>query len=318
MSGQQDPVIGVDLGATNTKVGLVQVDGGVVCRCSLATEPRQGPDATAERICRAALDLIRQVGLRVADIRGVGIGSPGAVDAESGVVAFWPNVPSWRAVPLRRLFERRLGLPCVVENDGNAAALAEHWIGVGRGLSSLVLLTLGTGIGGGIVLDGRLWRGASGAAGELGHMSIDPSGLACVCGGRGCLQAYAGAPAIVSRMCQALAAGVPTMLAGHEGELTADLVHQAALADDQAARRNICETGRYLGVAASNLMHVLNPPAVVFSGGVAAAGSMLLNPVKEEVARRTLEASRRGVKLAISAVPDDAGIIGAARRFMLA
>jgi len=299
-------------------VGLVQADGRVVCRCALPTEPRQGPEATAERICRAALELIRQVGLRVADIRGVGIGSPGAVDAESGVVGFWPNVPSWRAVPLRRLFERGLGLPCVVENDGNAAALAEHWIGVGRGLSSLVLLTLGTGIGGGVVLDGRLWRGASGAAGELGHVSIDPHGPACACGGRGCLQAYASAPAIVSRMRRALTAGVPSVLAGHEGGLTAELVHQAALADDQAARRNICETGRYLGVAASNLMHVLNPQAIVFSGGVAAAGAMLLNPIKEEVARRTLEAGRRGVKLAISAVPGDAGIIGAARCFMLA
>jgi len=317
-SGPHDLVIGVDLGATNAKVGLVDAEGRVVRRCVLPTEPRKGPEATAERIARAALDLIRQVGVRAADIRGAGIGTPGAVDAERGVVVFWPNVPSWRGVPIRRLFEQRLGLPCVVENDGNAAALAEHWMGAGRGLSYLVLLTLGTGIGGGIVLDGRLWRGASGAAGELGHMSIDPSGPRCACGGRGCLQAYASAPAMVSRMRQALASGVPSVLAGREGELTAELIHRAAVGGDRAARRNICQTGRYLGVGVSNLMHLLNPQAIVFSGGVTAAGTMLLNAIEEEVARRTLEASRRGVKLGFSALADDAGIIGAARRFMLA
>ncbi len=311
-------VIGVDLGATNAKVGLVGTDGRVVCRCALPTEPRQGPKATAGRICLAVLDLIGRSGLRATDIRGAGIGTPGTVDAERGVLVFWPNVPSWRGVPVRRLFEQRLELPCVVENDGNAAALAEHWIGVGRGLSSLVLLTLGTGIGGGIVLNGQLWRGGFGAAGEVGHMSIDPSGPACACGGWGCLQAYAGAPAIVRRMREALTEGTPSVLAGREGELTAELVHRAALAGDQAAQRNIRETGRYLGVGVSNLMHMLNPQAVVFSGGVTAAGTMLLDPVKEEVARRTLEASRQGVKVAFSAVPTDAGIIGAARRFMLA
>ena len=316
--GDDDLVLGVDLGATNAKVGLVTADGRVVRRCVMPTEPRQGPVATVDRVCRAARGLMKEADIAARQVRGAGVGTPGSVEAESGVLLYWPNVPSWRGVPLRRLFEGRLGMPCAVENDGNAAALAEHWIGVGRGLSSLVLLTLGTGIGGGIVLDGHIWRGSSGAAGELGHMTIDPAGPSCSCGGRGCLQAYAGATAMVRRMKQALAAGEASVLLGSRDELTAELIHQAALGGDTAARRNIRETGRYLGVGVSNLMHLLNPQAVAFSGGVTAAGPMLMEPLWDEVACRTLEASRRGVRIAFSAVPEDAGIIGAARRFMIA
>jgi glucokinase len=310
-------VLGVDLGATNAKVGLVTADGRVVRRTSVASEPEQGPDATVERIGHAAVRLVEEAGAGEVEVAGVGVAAAGTVDAERGVLLYWPNVPSWRNVPLQGLFEERLGLPCALENDGNAAALAEHWIGVGRGCSSLVLLTLGTGIGGGVVLEGRLWRGANGAAGELGHMCIDPDGPACSCGGRGCLQAYAGARGIVRRMQAALDAGEASILSGGRAELTPERIHRAALEGDEAARRYIADTGRYLGVGVSNLLHLLNPDVVALSGGITAAGEMLLAPLRAEVEARTLEASRRRVQLAFSAVPGDAGIIGAARRFLL-
>jgi len=309
--------LGVDLGATNARVGLVSADGNVVRRAALPAEPGQGPEATVGQICQVAVGLMHETGVRAGEVRGVGVGTAGSVDIEQGILRYWPNVPTWRNVPLQRLFSERLDLPCTIENDGNAAALAEHWVGVGRGLSSLVMLTLGTGIGGGIVLDGRLWRGWTGAAGEVGHMSIAPDGPPCSCGGRGCLQAYAGARAVVGRMRAALAAGEPSVLSSSDEELTAELIHRAALAGDQAAERNIRLTGRCLGVGISNLMHLLNPQAVALSGGMTATGDLLMEPLREEVRRRTLEASRRGVRLAFSAVPADAGIIGAARRFVM-
>ena len=310
-------VLGIDLGATNAKLGLVTNGGGVVRRTAIATEPDDGPEATVQRICRAAVGLLGEAGVRPGDLLGAGVAAAGSVDAERGVLRYWPNVPTWRDVPLQAMFSERLGLPCTVENDGNAAALAEHWIGVGQGFSSLVLLTLGTGIGGGAILNGRLWRGANGAAGELGHMCIDPDGPPCNCGSRGCLQAYAGARGIVRRMEAALDASEDSVLAGRRSELTAERVHRAALDGDEAARRNIADTGRYLGVGISNLLHLLNPEVVALSGGVTAAGEMLMAHLRAEVAARTLEASRRGVRIAFSAVPGDAGVIGAARRFLM-
>lgn len=313
-----DLTIGVDLGGTNIKVGLVTADGKIVRRHRVTTEARTGPQGVADRICRACRDMLEAAGERPDAVRGVGVGSPGTIDIENGVVLFSPNLDGWNDVPLRKMVESGLGMRCVVDNDANVAALAEQWLGVGRGADSLVLLTLGTGIGGGIVLGGHIWHGGNGVAGEVGHMSINPDGPRCGCGNHGCLEAYASATAMVRRMREAIDAGTPTSLAGRRDELTAALIHGAAVQGDAAARENIEQTGRYLGVGISNLMHLLNPQAIAFSGGVTAAGEMLLEPVRREVAWRTLEASRRNVRVSISALPEDAGLLGAARCFMIA
>ncbi|NLW49457.1 MAG: ROK family protein [Candidatus Brocadiaceae bacterium] len=310
--------VGVDLGGTNIKVGLVTDRGEIVHRHRVTTESQRGPEAVAERICGACRDLLAAAGSAADSVRGVGVGSPGTIDIANGVVLFSPNLVGWHDIPLRGLIEDGLGMRCVIDNDANVAALAEQWVGVGQGAGSLVLLTLGTGIGGGIVLDGRIWHGGRGVAGEVGHMSIHPDGPVCGCGNRGCLEAYASATAMVRRMRETIAAGTPTVLAEHADELTAARIHAAAVAGDQAARENIEQTGRYLGLGVSNLMHILNPEAVAFSGGVTAAGEMLLDPVRREVRWRTLEASRRDVRISLSALPEDAGLIGAARCFMLA
>jgi glucokinase len=313
-----DLTIGVDLGGTNIKVGLVTADGKVVRRHRVTTEPHRGPQAVAGRICQACRDLLAATGEQPVAVGGVGVGSPGTIDIGNGVVLFSPNLDGWHDIPLRQMVEDGLGMRCVVDNDANVAALAEQWVGVGQGAGSLVLLTLGTGIGGGIVLDGHIWHGGNGVAGEVGHMSINPDGPRCGCGNHGCLEAYASAPAMVRRMREAIEAGAPTALAPRKEALTAALIHQAAVAGDAAARANIEQTGRYLGVGVSNLMHILNPETVAFSGGVTAAGEMLLEPVRREVQWRTLEASRRHVRVSISALPEDAGLIGAARCFMIA
>ena len=313
----QKPVVGVDLGGTNIKVGVVGPAGQVLQRHRAATEADRGPAAVAANICAAVRRCVAGAGLQLEAVDGLGVGSPGTIDMEAGVVLFSPNLPGWRQIPLKEMVEGDLGLPCILDNDANVAALAEQWIGAGRGCSSLVLLTLGTGIGGGIVLDGRIWHGANGVAGEVGHMSINPDGVRCACGNRGCFEAYASATAMVRRMQEAIASGVETTLAAHREDLTAEMIHKAAVAGDAAARENLEQTGRYIGLGVSNLMHLLNPAVIAFSGGVTAAGDMLMKPLLDEVERRTLEASRRSVKVCFAELPNDAGVIGAARCFML-
>ncbi len=313
-----DLVIGVDLGGTNIKAGIIDADGRVIERHRIETQAHEGPQAVARRIGRAALECVEKAGADPADVKGIGIGSPGTLDIANGIVLFSPNLPGFRDVPLLKLIEEDVSLPCSLENDANAAALAEQWVGAGRGASSLGLLTLGTGIGGGIVLDGQVWHGGNGVAGEVGHMSINPDGVRCACGNTGCFEAYASATAMVRRMREAIEAGADSILAADPDSITARSIHQAALAGDVPALRNIEETGRYIGGGVSNLMHLLNPEVFAFSGGVTAAGNMLMDPLLDEVEKRTLEASRKGVRVCFAELPEDAGIIGAARSAMLA
>ncbi len=310
-------VVGVDLGGTNIKIGLVTSEGRLVQRHSVSTAAEGGPEAVAGRICQGVRECLDKAGAGAGDVGGVGVGSPGTIDLEAGVVTFSPNLPGWLDVPLRSLIQDGLGLPCTLDNDANVAALGEYWVGAGSGARSLVLLTLGTGIGGGIVLDGRIWHGGNGVAGEIGHMSINPDGPLCGCGNRGCLEAYASATAMVRRLREAVEQGASTPLDRLE-DVTARDIYEAALAGDAVARENIETTGRYLGVGTSNILHILNPEVVAFTGGVTAAGEMLFGPVRREVEERTLEDSRRGVKICLAEFPDDAGILGAARSFMLA
>jgi glucokinase len=311
-------VAGIDLGGTNIKVGLVSASGEITHRHSAETHAESGPEAVAERMCETARRCMASAALDAASVRGVGVGSPGTIDLDSGVVLFSPNLPEWHDVPLRRMLEERLGLPITLDNDANVAALAEQWVGAGRGASSLVLLTLGTGIGGGIILEGRIWHGANGVAGEIGHMSIDPEGPRCACGNRGCFESYASASAMVRRMHKAVHDGAQSTLADRLGDLTARDIHTAALAGDEAARENIEATGRYLGVGISNILHIVNPEVVALSGGVTAAGEMLMAPLLDEMRQRTMAASQRDVKICFAELPNDAGVIGAARSFMLA
>jgi len=313
------PVIGADLGGTNIKVGLVDDVGKVLEQLSIPTpRPEEGSRAIPAAIAGAARQCVNAAGLTLDDVAGMGLGSPGPLDLEAGTVGHTPNLPSLRNAPLRDWAHEELGLPVVLENDANAAALAEHWVGAGRGHATLVLLTLGTGIGGGIILDGRVCHGGFGVAGEIGHMTIMVDGPPCECGSRGCLEQLASAPAMARRMRESIADGVETSLADRVETLTARDIHDAALAGDAAARENIEQTGRYLGAGIGNIMHILNPEVIALSGGPTAAGQMLLAPLIAEALERTFEESSRGVEIGFSRVPHDAGLIGAARCFMLA
>ena len=311
----QDIVIGIDLGATNIKAGTVGPDGKVLFRTRLTTDAEKGPENVADRMAEAAQQCVENVEGGKEGVAGIGIGSPGPLELESGVVVFAPNMAGWDNVPLRDMIEERTGLPCTLDNDGNVAALAEQWVGAGRGAGSLVIFTLGTGIGGGIVLDGKIWHGFGGVAAEIGHMSINPDGPVCGCGNKGCIEVYASATAMVRRMREAIAGGRSTTLAARGDELTARDIYEAALAGDEAARENMDMTGIYLGVTITSIMHLLNPEVIVFSGGVTAAGQMLMAPILRTVEERAMESSRRGVKVCFAELGEDAGVIGAARSF---
>ena len=309
-------VIGADLGGTNIKAGAVSYEGEILAQHRITTEAERGPQAVADRICQAARRCIELIAGRGAEVVGVGVGSPGTIDHDRGVVGISPNLPGFEGFALCSAVEEGMGLACVLENDANAAALGEQWIGAGRGADSLVMLTLGTGIGGGIVLGGRVWHGTGGFAAEIGHMSINPDGPTCGCGNRGCIEAYASAPAMGRRMRETIAEGRQTVLADRTGGFTARDIHAAALSGDEAARENIETTGRYLGVAISNVIHILNPAVVVLSGGVTGAGEMLMAPLRDEVEKRTLRDSLQGVRICFAELGEDAGFIGAARCFM--
>jgi glucokinase len=217
-------------------------------------------------------------------------------------------------------------VPIVLENDANVAAFAEAWVGCGRGVKTLVLMTLGTGIGGGIVLNGEIWRGAWGTAAELGHQNLFPDGVRCGCGNHGCLEAYASATALVRRFHEAVKSGKRSRLAAREKaptkesqagapvphEVTARDIADAAAAGDRTCRALMDETGRFLGIAVMNVLHFLNVEMVVFTGGMTASGALLLDPIRDEARRRTFPLAFKGVKILFSKMGNDAGLIGAA------
>ena len=268
-----------------------------------------------ENICRAAEIVVDKAGLSPADIRAIGIGSPGVFDKQATEVVFAPNLPDWNNVPLVEILEEHFGKPVALDNDANAAAWGEFWAGAGKDVSSMVMLTLGTGIGGGIILDGKLWHGHDNAGAELGHITIDYRGRKCACGNIGCIEAYASATSTVKRFIEGVEAGEETRLAEavKKGEaITTKMMHEAALAGDAYSRRVIEETGELLGVLIVSIVHALEPQIVVLSGGMSNAGDMLLKPMKRVVWERAWARALEEFDIRLATLGEDAGFIGAA------
>ncbi len=305
--------IGIDLGGTQIRAVLASADGTVLARYRLRTAPGEGRDAVLQRLVQAANAVVAQAG--GARPQGVGLASAGLVDVRAGTVLFAANL-GWSDVPVRRLLEERLRLPVVVANDARAAALGEWRFGAGRGASDLVYITVGTGIGGGIVSAGRLLLGARGLAGEIGHVTVEPDGAPCACGGRGCLEALASGPAIARAALARIEAGqastIPELLAGDLGQLTAQVVAHAALAGDELAKTVVHQAARYIGIALANLVHTLEPQIILIGGGVAQTGDLLFDAVRAAVRERTIAGLHEGVRIQPAALGDDAGALGAA------
>lgn len=315
-------ILALDVGGTSMSAGLF----GEYERDPLLVRQRPTPvDDGPEGVCDAAAELVAEVrdeagrqGVDPRRVMGVGAGLPGALDPARGIVFLAPNL-RWRNVPARDLLEDRLSLPVVVENDANCAALGEWWAGAGRGSRLMVVLTLGTGIGGGILTEGQVLRGVSGAAGEIGHLSIDYEGRPCPCGSRGCLEAYGSGPGIAARAREALEAGAESALRerveGRLHQVTAALVSEAARDGDPFSRELMEETGRLLGAGAASVINLLNPERLVVAGGVVRAGELLLRPMRDEVRRRAFSISAESCVITAAREPELAGLRGAALAF---
>lgn len=318
-------VIGVDLGGTNIVVGVLPMDGGdgsVLAERRVATEAHRGAKFVVDRIIgligEVREEVMSRYGGAASDFAGIGIGSPGPLDRKTGTVINTPNL-GWRNFPLRDLISNSVGLPATLDNDGNCATYGEWWLGAGRNVNTLIGLTLGTGIGGGIVLNGDIFHGISDAAGEIGHMTIDSTGRKCNCGNYGCLEAYASGPAIAARAVEGIEAGteslLPALVNGRLDDITAATVYEGVVLGDPYANEVMRETAKFLGAGVGSIINLLNPEMVVIAGGVTRAGEHLFVPLRAEVRRRAFRVAEEACQIVSGKLPGSAGLIGAAAVF---
>lgn len=316
-------IVGVDLGGTNIVVGALSEDGSTeLAMHSEPTRADQGADAVVERMVRMIETVIAETGARSGASRdaclGVGVGAPGPLDRERGIVITTPNL-GWTDFPLRQVIADRVGLPATLDNDANCATLGEWWLGAARGGINVVGMTIGTGIGGGLILGGRLYHGSSDMAGEIGHTTVDLTGRRCKCGNYGCLEAYASGPSIAERAREALAGDGTSMLPGMAGgdlsRLTAATVFEAANLGDAIALEVVRETARFLGTGIANLLNIFNPDVVVIAGGVTQAGPALFEPMAREVRRRAFKPAVDACRIVAGTLPGTAGVVGAVATF---
>lgn len=320
---QPEWIVGVDIGGTNIVVGAIPFEGGdAVAVRRLPTEPERGAHAVVERVADMVAETVRELaesrGVSRLDIAGVGIGSPGPLDRESGVVINTPNL-GWRDFPLRDLVAGAVGFTATLDNDANCATFGEWWMGAGREYDNLIGITLGTGIGGGLIIGGELIHGASDAAGEIGHMTIDFMGRKCKCGNYGCLEAYCSGPNIAARAREGLEAGAESLLedlvGGDLQRITAATVYEAVVLGDRYASEVMAETAKILAAGIANLINILNPEAVVVAGGVTRAGEHLFGPLRAEVRRHAFRTAADACVILPASLPETAGVVGAAGVF---
>ncbi len=315
--------IGIDLGGTDIKAGLLSESGGISCRLVMPTQADAGATGVASRIAEA----IRQVfqaaqsaAINRTDVVGIGIGSPGLIIAQTGVVHFSPNFPGWSDIPLKEYVKAELAglnLPIFIDNDVNAMTLGELHHGAGVGLQNIVCLTLGTGVGGGVVIDEKVYHGSSNTAGELGHTVVMPDGRLCGCGNLGCLEAYAGARHIVERTIRHIhlsrRSSNLTEKVSNLFDLTPKLISESAQAGDELAIEILAETGRYIGIALASIAHILNPQMAIIGGGIAEAGEKLLfEPIRAEVKKRAMDIPAQTMQIVKARLGNDAGLVGSA------
>ncbi len=331
-------VLGVDLGGTQIRVAVLQ-GAKLLARASFPTGANPVPNRIISHIHHVIQQVLDQADARLDQVAGIGIGVAGPLDNRTGVVFAPPNLPGWDHVPLRDIFKEHYGIPIFIENDANAAGLGEYMFGAGRGCKDIVYLTVSTGIGGGVIIDGKIMQGASGTAAELGHMTIDLKGERCNCGNIGCLESIASGTAIARRANEAMALGVEFLaLTSNKPERNATLldrsevpsqecdtasepkqqllidakaVAQAAEAGVPAACVIIRDAAEGLGVGLVNIIHIFNPEMIILGGGVAQMGFLLMEPALRMVQERTMRISYKAVRIVQAQLGIDAGLIGA-------
>ena len=308
--------IGIDVGGTNVKIALVDKSGKIIYSNSVPTYAKMGYEYTVNNIKQAIKDLMKETNTTAKDIDGIGFDFPGQVDYKTGVVKLAPNIPGWVNVPIAQMIEEEFHIPTRIDNDVRCAALGEMKFGAGQGCENFVCITVGTGIGSGLVINGQLVRGASNAAGEIGHIKLQmKDGLICGCGDTGCLEAYASGPSIVAMAQDYIKGGKSTkfreMAAAEGGEITPYMVAKAAEAGDPVAKRIFEIVGEYIGIGLTSVINLLNPEKVIIGGGVAEAGDLLLNPIRKTIKERAMVVAGSAVEIVPAQLGNSAGVIGA-------
>ncbi|MFC1917245.1 ROK family protein [Chloroflexota bacterium] len=309
-------ILGIDLGGTKILTAVVNSRGQILSHHRSATPAQEGVDAVIQSLLKSAAHTLEQADITTADLAAIGMGAPGLSNPEKGVLFTSPNLPGWKDVPLKDILEKKLGKKIFLINDANAAAFGELQFGAGRGKRNFIYVTISTGIGGGIIINGDLYTGATGTAGEPGHMVINDEGPVCTCGNRGCWETLASGTALardakllISEGCQT---SIPDYASGNVANVTAEVVHQAAQAGDNAAMELISRTGYYIGVGLANLINIFNPELIIIGGGLANIGDMLLKPAFAEAEKRAFKQSYQATRFTRAELGENSGVLGAA------
>jgi glucokinase len=308
-------VVGVDVGGTKITAGVIDAAAHILSRHSVRAHAGRPPHEVVDAIAEATGAALAEARLTRSDVAGVGVGFAGHVNGVAGTVLTSSNLPAWDSHPLRDVLQERLCVPVVLENDANCAAWAEYRFGAGQGSRHLCYVTISTGFGSGIVIDGQLYTGATGTAGEIGHTVIDPDGPMCTCGKRGCVMSYACGMAISRMACERLEAGEPTLLRDLCGDspehVSGEVVAEAARQGDTLAQEILTITGRYFGIGLSTIVQVLNPDRIVVGGGLARTGALIMEPAMQALNENIHPVLIDSAEIVLSELWDDAGLIGA-------
>jgi glucokinase len=312
--------IGVDLGGTNLRIAAVEDSGQILETITTETLVSRGRESVINDMCDAIKALAEKY-LESKRLAGIGVGVPGIIDMETGMVRESPNLPDWYDYPVQQEIERRLVTPVILENDANVAALGEKWLGAGREVDSMCMYTLGTGVGGGIILNGKIWHGMTGMAGELGHMTYDPVGVVCGCTSIGCLEQYASATAIKRMAIAAIASGKATQLSAAQEEyteITSRIVFDLAMKGDAPSQEIFNMLGRALGTNVAGMINALNLPMYVIGGGVSSGWEAFAPAMMDEIRKRSFvyratSNGRRKTQIVPAVLGGDAGLLGAAK-----
>ncbi len=312
----EELILAVDLGGTNVRVAAVNRKGRILHKFSFPTEASRGREEVVEDILSKIQEFLGRFPGEEFEVIGGGFGIPGAIELDRGVVSQSPNLPGWEGFDIRSRLNEGLRLPIFIENDANAFSLGEGWLGAARGTRDFCCLTLGTGVGGGIVLNGDIWHGAEGKAGEIGHMVIDVNGPPCQCGSRGCLEVLASGSAVRRMAIEAIRRNQETDLVercgGEIEAITSKTVYESAIGGDSLSRVIFGRMGMYLGVGLANLVNLLNVKLMVIGGRVSEAWDLFIEPARWEIEKRALGSMGKGVRVERARWGDDAGMLGAA------
>jgi len=308
--------LGIDVGGTKILTAVVSSQGEILSRDYRLTPAKKGVKAVVRAIVDSANHALDQTNVTAAEIKAIGIGAPGLSNPEAGILYTSPHLPGWRDVPLRDIIGKEIGKRAFLANDGNAAALGEFYFGAGRGTRNLIYITISTGIGGGVIINGELYTGASGVAGELGHMTIDYKGPQCQCGNTGCWETLASGTALAREARQRIREGIETSILKYTGgdveKVTGAVIHSAAKEGDSLAKELIAQVSYYFGVGLANLVNIFNPELIITGGGLSRIGDMLLKPAYKVAGERAFEEASRAVRFSLPELGDDVGVLGAA------